>query len=186
MKRILLLLVLMFSLAGCTDADSALDRAMVLRNKLSASQGCSFEATVTADYGEKIYTFAMKCSTDSNGLLTFEVTAPETIQGITGTVSEEGGKLTFDESALMFETIADGQITPVSAPWLLVHTLCGGYINACGYESNGLYMQIDDSYEDNALHMEIWTGENDLPMRAEVLWQGRRIVSMDVESFTIL
>lgn len=186
MKRLLAALFVLIMLTGCAENGAELSRAMALREKLLKSNGCCFDAVITADYGEKIYTFGMKCEVDASGNLSFEVTEPATISGITGTISEKGGALKFDDQVLAFETLADGQITPVSAPWLLIHTLRSGYINACGENGSGLHMQIDDSYAEDALHMDIWTEKNDLPIRCEILWQGRRIVSIDVKDFTIV
>lgn len=186
MKRVLTVLLLLLTLTGCANDNSEIDRAIVLRDAILKGSGCSFEAWITADYGEKIYSFGMNCRADETGTVTFEVTDPETISGITGTVSEEGGKLTFDDKALFFELLADGQITPVSAPWLFIKSLQSGYIKAAGQAGEGLCIQIDDNYADDALQLEILTDENDMPVRAELLWEGRRIVSVDVENFTIL
>lgn len=185
MKRLLAVVILLLTLNGCSLMESEMDKAMELRNRLLSS-GCTFDVTITADYTKKVYTFGMKCDADPNGTMTFQVMAPDTISGITGKISDEGGKLTFDDQALLFETIADGQITPVSAPWLLIRTLRSGYIKACGGYDSGIYIQIDDSYENDAMHLEIWTDENNLPEQAEIQWQGRRILSMAVENFTIL
>lgn len=185
MKRVLAVVLLLLTLCGCSGTGSEMDKAMELRDQLLGS-GCTFNVTISADYTQKVYTFGMKCDVDSSGTVVFQVTEPETISGITGNISDQGGKLTFDNQALLFETIADGQITPVSAPWLLVRTLRSGYIKACGKYDNGIYIQIDDSYENDALHLDIWTDENHLPVKAEVQWQGRRILSMTVENFTIL
>ena len=186
MKRVLAVLMILLTLTGCTGRRGDLDRALGLRDGLLKGNGCAFETVITADYGDKIYSFRMNCRADSTGIVEFEVMHPETIAGISGTLSNEGGKLTFDDQALMFEMLTDGQITPVSAPWLFVHTLRSGYIKACGNDGNGLYIQIDDSYNEDALHLDVFTNENDMPIRVELLWQGRRIVSMDVENFTIL
>lgn len=186
MKKGLALLMTAVLLTGCFGANSGLDRAMTLRAKLLAAGGCCFDVTVTADYGDKVYTFGMYCQTDNAGNLTFQVTEPESIAGITGTVSDTGGKLTFDDNALAFDLLADGQVTPVSAPWLLVHTLRSGYLTACTAEGEGLRVSIDDSYADDALHLDIWLDGEDLPTEAEIQWQGRRILSLQVRNFGYL
>lgn len=185
MKRLLAVVLLLLTFNGCSVMESEMDRAIELRNRLSNS-GCTFDVTITADYTQKVYTFSMKCDVDSSGNMAFQVTSPDTISGITGSISDVSAKLTFDDQALLFETIADGQITPVSAPWLLIRTLRSGYVKACGKSDDGIYIQIDDSYEQNALHMDIWTDEDNSPTKAEIQWQGRRILSMAVENFTIL
>ena len=186
MKRLLPVLLVLLIFTGCGDTDSGMNRAMILRDKLLSSNGCSFTANITADYGEKIYTFVMNCTADQDGAVSFEVVSPESISGICGSVSAEGGKLTFDDQVLMFEMFADGQITPVSGPWLLIRTLRGGYINGCASDGTGLILQIDDSYEEDALRLDIRTDENDMPIYAEILFKDRRIVSMEVENFKFL
>ena len=97
-----------------------------------------------------------------------------------------GGKLTFDGQALSFALLADEQVTPVSAPWLLIRTLRSGYLTSCGEEGGTVRVAIDDSYEEDALHLDIWLDENDSPQRGEILWQGRRILSVSVTNFVFV
>lgn len=186
MKRWLLIALIAGMLTGCSGVQSSVSRAVGLRSKLLQGSGCTFDAVITADYGEKLYTFTMKNTVDSSGNLTFEVVLPETISGISGRITDEAGALTFDDKVLAFELLADEQITPVSAPWILMKTLRGGYIRACESTDSGLHIQIDDSYEDDALQMEIWTNQEDIPIRGEILFRGRRILSLNVENFSIL
>jgi len=87
---------------------------------------------------------------------------------------------------LIFELLADGQITPVSAPWILIKTLRSGYLNACTYTDNGLMLIIDDSYEEDALQLDIWLNDENIPTEAEILWDGRRILSLQISNFVYL
>jgi hypothetical protein len=169
-------------LTGCAASDKALDRAMTMRQQLQSS-GCRFDCTVTADYGAVIHSFTMRCAADQQGTLTFEVLSPESISGITGTISQSKGKLTFDDKALAFDLLADGQLSPVSAPWVLIHTLRGGYLASCAEIEGGMLLSIDDSYEEDPLRLDIRMDEDGKPKSAEILWQGRRILSMEVENF---
>ena len=181
MKRIALVLAALL-LCGCAADDGQLDRAMNLRAQMVAKE-VSFDARIVADYGDKTYEFAMQCRADTDGTLNFSVTEPETIAGISGSVSAAGGKLTFEDTALAFELMADGQLSPVSAPWVLVRTLRSGYLNSCCMEEGMLRVSIDDSYDDDPLHLEIWMDEQDVPKEAEVYWQGRRLLSISVSNF---
>ena len=185
MKKVVAALLCMLLFTGCTGKRAEIDRAMALRADLLGSLGYSFETVITADYGDKLYTFGMSCTGDNDGNVNFTVTQPETIAGITGSISAEGGKLTFDDTALSFELLADGQVTPVSGPWILVKTLLGGYLTDCVIEEELLHLDIDDSYEDDALHLDIWLDAQDKPVRAEINYDGRRIVTMDVSNFVI-
>ena len=185
MKRIWCIFCLLALLSGCAGKNDELDRAMALRARLLAG-GVSFDAVITADYGDKLHTFAMACRADAQGDLTFTVTEPLSIAGVTGRLSASGGKLTFDDQALSFGLLADDQLSPISAPWILIRTLRSGYLTSCQQEGSGVRLSIDDSYAEDALHMDIWLDGKDIPVRAEVLWLGRRILSLEVKNFVFV
>lgn len=180
MKRGFLLLLCLFVLTGCTG-NAEMDEALALRAAILQAQSCVFQTVVTADYGDAVYSFSMDCTADSKGNVTFTVTAPETIAGITGTVTADGGNLSFDGTLLAIPMLTDDQITPVSAPWILLRTLRGGYITSC---ADGR-ITIDDSYAEDALTLDITLGEDDLPRVAEIYWKDRRILTLEVESFVL-
>jgi len=183
--KIAAVLCVLMLLTGCKGANEPLDRALALRSKVSESSGCSFSATVTADYGEKIYVFSMDCKTDHAGNLEFSVTSPATIAGITGRVSASGGAITFDDKVLAFQTIADGQVSPVTAPWLFIKALRSGYLKDCKTTDSGLEISIDDTYAEDALFMQITT-VGDSPISAEIFWKGRRCLTVKVDNFLYL
>lgn len=186
MKRIPAILLVLLMLAGCANARNHIDRALALRARLQQGEGCSFTAGITADYGDALHTFTMECRGDRLGNLSFTVAEPQTVAGITGVISSEGGKLTFDDTALDFPLLAEGQVAPISAPWLLLKTLLGGYLTGAGEEGELLRLTIDDSYEEDALHLDIWLDREDRPVQADVLYDGRRVLSLTVTNFQIL
>ena len=186
MKRIIAIVISMILLVGCSGEKNEVSKAIDLRNKLLKSNGCKFDASVSADYGDKIYSFKMNCEADNKGTLNFIVNNPDTIAGISGSISEEGGKLTFDNEILAFEMLADGCVSPVTAPWLMLYSIRGGYIRGCGYDNDRLYIQIDDSYAENGIRLELWTDENGLPAFCELYWQQKKVVSIVVENFIFL
>lgn len=185
MKRLTILALVLVLLSGCSVDSGQMDRAMALRGKIQQKE-VTFEAAITADYGDKIHTFAMECHGDTQGNMKFTVKEPESIAGISGTVSKGSGKLTFDDKILAFDILADDLISPVSGPWVLLETLRSGYLTSCSAEGDLLRVAIDDSYEENALHLEVWLDSGDIPQRCEIYWQGRRLLSMDVKNFTFL
>ena len=184
MKKLSVLLIVLLFLGGCSGKQEELERAMTLWAKLLASE-CSFDAKITADYGDKLYVFAMTCQGDSRGNLAFTVTEPESIAGITGILSQDGGKLTFDDMALAFPLMADDQLTPVSAPWIFLKTLRGGYLTSANTEEELLHLTIDDSYEEDALQLDIWLDAQNLPVQSDILYDGRRILTVQVSNFTL-
>ena len=184
MKRLACLL-LVLCLTGCVSAKSEIERGMALRSRLLQAESCSFDAAITADYGDHVYQFEIYCEGNSSGDLTFTVKSPESISGITGRMDAEGGKLTFDSTVLHFDPVADDQLSPVAAPWVFLNTLRSGYLTSAGMEEEFLRLTIDDTYEDDALQLDIWLGKEDIPIRCEILHDGRRILSLDVANFQI-
>lgn len=162
-----------------------MDRALALRSRIQQSQ-VTFDVEMTADYGDKTYDFSMSCKGDAQGNLAFTVTAPETIAGISGSISKGTGKLSFDDQMLAFELLSDGLISPVSGPWVMLTSLQSGYLTSCGPEGAALRLSIDDSYKDKALHLDIWLGNEDIPQRCEIYWEGRRLLTMNVKNFVFL
>lgn len=183
MRRLLAGILIFILFTGCTPKDKQMDRALLLRQKL-LSDGCSFDAEITADYGSAAYVFAMHCVGAPDGSLTFTVTEPECIRDITGKIEQDSGKLTFDGMLLAFSMLADGQVTPVSAPWIMYNTLRGGRLTSCGVTDGGLSLALDDSYRENPLHLDVQTDGEDKPVLCEILWKNRRILTLRIRNFT--
>ena len=184
-KLISVLLVCSVFVAGCSGT-TKLDPGLQLRARLLSATGYSFSTQVNADFGENVYSFEMDCQVDSQGAVAFCVTAPESISGITGNLNGQGGELTFDGTALAFDLLADGRFSPVSAPWLLVHTLHEGFITSCADLLTGVMLTIDESFRDDALTLHIYLGADTLPSGAEVFCDGQRVLSMTVNNFVFL
>lgn len=184
MKKAGLVLALVCVLSGCGGESGELERAMDLRAKLLQCSACQFEAQVTADYGDGTTEFSLSCQADGAGDLSFTVAAPESIRDIAGTVRD--GRVTFDGTALEFLPMADGHIAPILTPWIFLRTLRGGNLTSAGMEGELLRLSIDDSFDDDALHLDIWLDQQDVPVRAEILYDGRRYLSLNVAGWSIV
>lgn len=185
MKRVVAFLFCVVLLTGCRG-DQALTKAIELRESVLASDGCSFDAKITADYGDKVYTFRMDCQFDNVGNLNFSVIEPDSIAGITGEIREGSGNLTFDDQLLAFPLLADEQITPVSSPWIFMKALRSGYIHSCAQGAETIQICVDDSYRDDAMQVDIYLNSANVPQRAEILWKNRRILSIEITDFVFL
>lgn len=185
MKKLLPLLLAAVLLTGCSQTPKEMERALSLRARLLQASSCTFDAEITADYGDILHVFRMNCTADPQGGVSFRVTEPKSIAGITGTLSSQGGALTFDDTALYFELLADEQLSPVSAPWVLVKALRGGYLTSAGMEDGLLRVSVNDSYEDDALNLDVWLDSSDIPQRADICYAGKRILSLKLENVQI-
>lgn len=170
---------------GCSTKDDTLGQALDLRKKLLSASVCSFSADIAADYGDIIHTFQVDCSVDEIGNLDFSVTYPESIAGICGLITNNGASLNFDDKVLAFPLQADGQISPVCAPWLFINALRGGYLSGFSKSDTGLCFYIDDSLHDYPLRFEIYTDLDAIPVHVDFVWENSRILSLNIKNFVI-
>lgn len=181
MKKIWILLLCLCLLTGCSGTEDNLNIAVQLRSAILRADSCSFTAHITADYGDMIYTFTLDCTSDREGNVSFTVKEPETIAGITGKITADGGAITFDDAILGIPLLTDDQLTPVSAPWIMMRALRSGYIASAGSDR----IRLDDSYADDALALDITLDDSGMPAMAEIFWKNRRILTIRVVSFAL-
>ena len=151
---------------------------MAFRDRLLDAGGCGFVAQITADYGTEVDDFRMEVNSDADGNVAFEVIEPEPISGITGTVTRSGGALTFDDTILGFPMLAEGRLAPISAPWVLLKALRSGYISSVGKEGEQWRLTVLDSYEEDALVIDVWFENDWRPIHSEILFKGEKILTM--------
>ena len=186
MKRLSVIFLLVFLLSGCGDSEESMDQALAFRQNLLQQAGCSFDCNIAADYGDVLYQFTLTCEADNKGNVSFTVSAPDSINGIAGTISASGGKIKFDDTVLGFPILSEELPTPLSGPWLFMTALRSGYIRTADSEKGKMSVTIADTYEDNAILMQIQFDEKEIPISCEFIWKGRRILSMMISSFTYL
>ena len=180
------ILLVLSLLCGCSSVADEMQPINDFRQKLLVASSCAFDASITADYSNTVYQFKMHCKMESDGNVGFTVTEPETIAGISGSISAAEGSLNFENTVLAFPILANGQATPVYAPWIFLNALRSGYLKGASREGDGYRISIDDSYEENALHLEILTDSLLIPSLCEIFWDGQRILSLEIENFQIL
>lgn len=186
LRRLIPLCLVMVLLSGCGGKETAgVKEAMAFRTSLLAAQGYSFSGNITADYGDRSCGFSVDCRGDRQGNLFFTVTAPETIAGISGQIDGQGGKLTFDDTALDFGLLADGQVSPVTCPYFMTEAWRNAYLSSAGQTEDGLRVTFDTSFDAAGMTVDLWLLEG-TPVFCELGYAGRRILSMEILNFRLL
>lgn len=186
MKKCIVWFLVLLILSGCSDQSKELEAGLELRNKLQTASGVMFTSHITADYGDKIHSFSLECKTDSEGNIAFTVLKPTSISGISGKLFSENGEIIFSDTVLCFPLLTDGQISPVSAPWIMFHSLCSGYFASACTEDEAIRLSINDRFEEKPLRLDIWMNPQMEPERSEILYDGKKILSVAVENFLFL
>lgn len=185
MKAAVIMLILCI-LSGCASDTAYLDKPMQFRSKLLETEQCTFEAVVSAHYPDAEYQFGLTSIVDSSGTLSFTVTEPDTISGISGKIGDDGAALTFDDQVLAFPILADDRLSPVSGPWVFYHTLRSGYLSGSQRNDAGYLLSIEDSFSEDPLHLQIQTDEACTPVYAEIYYHEKMVLSLDISSFTVV
>ena len=186
MRALISLVLVIVMLTGCGRKSSCVSEMMQLRQHISKGERITFEANVTADYGDRIYTFSLMCVADPGGSVDFSIESPDTIAGITGSVSEGVGKLTFDDTVLLFEPLTQGQLTPAIGPWLMFNAVLGGYVRSASKGKDGTEVTIDDVFKSESFQTVLTLNQEQLPICCEIIWNNRRILSIEINNFTVM
>ena len=181
MKRILPLFIVF--LLGCSGPEPAMEAALDLRSRCLASPAVRFRAEIRADYITGFEEFTLDCETSPDGAVAFRVASPEEIADICGTVRQDEGTVEFDGAVLAYPLMAQGRLSPLSGPWVVMKAIRSGCIIAAGQEGELTRITIDDSYADNALTVDVWLEEGQV-IQAEVAWEGLRCLVMTFDDFS--
>ena len=182
-KRAAVLMMLLLLLSGC-GKEKTMQQALEFRQRLLQMNNCTFLVSVTADYAARSCTFSLDCDcTPEETRLT--VTEPDTISGITATVTEDGRKVRFDDLSLEFGTLGTGKIAPVCAPAVLYQCWLTGYIDSAGMEGDQQLVVYRQGYDQEELMVRCWFDqETGLPTGAEICDAEDVILTMDISEFT--
>ena len=181
MKRLLPLLLVFF--VGCAGQDPAMEAALEFRSRCLAAPSVPFSVRIQADYITQVEEFSLECDAGQDGTVSFRVLAPEDISEIKGTVSGTEGTVEFDDTILAFPLMAEGRLSPLSGPWVVMKAIRSGNILSAGREGELLRLTIDDSYAENALTVDLWLEDGRLE-QAEIAWEGRRCLTMTFDGFS--
>ena len=185
MKKVMALLTAMLMIVGCSIKKDGQNDLLKLREGISGKQ-YAFLAIIHADFGENTNDFKLDCMFDTAGNMTFSIVAPDRISGITGKIHSSGGELTFDDKAVAFHLLADGNISPVCAPWLAMRGLRSGFISSWGSEDEGKVFTIDDTFEGLNINFRVLITRDLQVKSVEIYWEDRCILSIAVENFRYL
>lgn len=176
-------MLLCFLLAGCAGEERSLSPAIQFRKELVQAGGCSFSADITADFGDTVQMFSMDCITDETDALHLTVQEPKTLAGITATVSEYGGKLTYDGMAMDFGLLANGNVIPAAAPAIVTACWTGEYISFAGDDGDYYRATYEKNFDDKKLIVETWY-EKGVPICAEICYNNERVIKITIRDFS--
>ena len=108
-----LMIITFFLFSGC--GGNNLDQIVVnLTEQYQSIQQISAQAKVTADYGDRIVNFVLQYETGENGQHRVTVKEPESISGISATISEDLLSLHYENIVLASGNFSGLELSPMS------------------------------------------------------------------------
>lgn len=162
-----------------------MQKALDLRSSLLSRQTYSFSLDVTADFDETVFCFSVDCLAKPDGVQ-MTLTAPETISGIKAYCADDGPGVLFDDTRVSLGELAEGNLTPLEAPYLLRKAMEKEYIQCTGPDADRLRITYLLGYGDREITLDVWLDENtNVPVYAEFTYEGRSVVRADITSFQV-
>ena len=135
--RICALMISLCLLSACGSGDGgsrADELALEIRGEYLSMTGCTADLELTADYGQRVYTYGMTLSYQQGGDTTVTVTAPEEVAGVTARISGENTYLEYDGVSLETGPLDETGLSPVGAVPLMLRCVREGFIAESGME----------------------------------------------------
>ena len=192
MRKLLFCVPMMILLlAGCGKAggNEAEELALTIRGEYLAVEHCAAQASVTADYGQRVYEYEMAVSVDGEETV-LTLSAPETVAGLTARITGEDSFLEFDGLSVETGPLDSSGLAPVSALPALLEAARSGYITACALEEDGALLRVDcgdpTGSPGSGTETVLWfdTATHAL-VRGEVSVDGFRAILCEFSDFTI-
>ena len=180
-------------LTGCGEKGAqADDLALAIRGEYLEMAGCSASLEVHADYGSRVYDYAMDAVWTGDGGLTLTLTAPEEVAGVTGRVLEGETALEFDGVYVETGPLDPSGLSPMDAFPALLTALREGYVAQStleeGEAEDVLHLTVRDAEgtPGQGREIQLWLGaESHALLRGEISSDGTVVLSCVVNGFTM-
>ena len=190
MRKLLLCALMMTLLTGCGNAvvSEAEELALTIRGEYLAMDSCALRASVTADYGQRVYQYELAAAVNGEETV-LTLSAPETVAGLTARIAGTDSRLEFDGVSVETGPLADSGLTPVSALPALLEAARSGYSVTCALEEDGALLRVDcgdpASSPGSGTETVLWfDAASHALVRGEVSVDGFRVVLCEFLEFT--
>lgn len=187
-QRISLALAIGLLLTACGSQTPGPEaKVQEMREIYQTMEGVSATAEITADYGERIYTYSVSVEgTVSAGTMT--VQSPENIANTVLQWSDGQTALSYEETTLETGSVTDSGLSPVDAmPTILASCRGGNLVECCleGEENSLLYAELENPNDEDCTVSCWFSMEGYALLKAELAENGTRVITLDFTEFEI-
>jgi len=166
------------------------DPSAAIRLTYADAASCTIQAVLTADYGDRVTTFQVLYTYRRDGDDTVEILGPPEVAGLRAVLGKDGSSLQYEGVSLETGSLPGLGIAPVEALSGVLAALRDGHQTAWGREkfraTPSVTLDFLTKSGDTEITRRFWMEEKTgLLLYAEVSANGRRVLSIEVETFFI-
>ena len=192
---LMMILVLPLSACGGKDGGNEAEKMLAeIRGKYLEMTACSGHADMTADYGQRVYTFGVDFSWQREGETLLTITAPEMVAGTTARIA--AGETVLEYGGVMMETgpLDTAGHAPVDAIPALLSYAREGFAAECVLEgtegeARKLHVICRDPENEPGVGAEagLWfeSGSGNL-LRGEISDDGITVLQCEITGFSMI
>lgn len=130
--------------------------------------------------------FAGLCRYKTDGTASMELTQPESLRGIRAETDSDGSEVSFGGTGAAFGALADGNLAPMAAPYMMGSCWAGEYIESAGGEDGGTHAVYLKNYGSDELRLDVWlSADTGYPAYCEISFGGRKVLAAAISDFTL-
>lgn len=188
------MMILVFLLSACggrEGGNEAEETLSVLRGQYLSMTACSGHAEVTADYGQRVYSYGLDFSWQREGETLLTLTAPESVAGTTAHISAGETALEYDGVMLETGAVNAAGLSPIDAIPALLTCVQEGFAAECvleGEEETDLHVTCRDPETDPGAgsETELWfDAATGALLRGEISEEGVTVIQCAVSDFAM-
>ena len=187
----ILSLLLLPSCGGMEEQNQAEELALTIRGEYLALERLSASMDVTADYGARVYDFALTAAVSGEETV-LTLTEPEWAAGLTARITGEEGALEYDGLILETGPLDGEDLSPMSALPQLLKAARSGYMAECTLEEGEQRTLLQVRYADpdqppgEGRETTLWFApDTHALVEGEISVDGLRVIRCTISEFTI-
>lgn len=189
---LMMTLVLLLSACGGKGGDQADELVQDVRSAYLAMETCTAHMELTADYGQRVFTYGMELSWQRDGETVLTLTSPENVAGTSAVIA--AGETALEYEGVMVETgpLDGAGLSPIDAVPALLAYAREGFIAESALEERetGQWFHItcrDPENEPGAgLEGDLWFDpESYALLRGEISNGGFTVIQCDFTNFAM-
>lgn len=189
---LMMTLVLPLTACGGVEESEAENLALEIRSRYLEMTACTGHLELTADYGQRVYTYGVDMAWEKEGETRLTLTAPENVAGTVAHIAN--GETALEYDGVMAETgkLDEAGLTPVDAGPALLTCAREGFLAECVLEEWDGAQRLHVTSRDpekvpgSGVETQLWfQPDTGTLLRGEISEDGFTVITCEVTNFTL-